>query len=208
MVTLVLGGARSGKSRYAQALAAQAAQEKDIVYLATAQVYDDQMRAKIERHRKERPASWKTVEVPIDLDVAITEHGKQDTFLLIDCLTLFTSNLMMAENGNEGAIFERIDRVRSALASTTASVAVVSNEVGSGVVPAYPSGFQFRELLGEINQKIAQIAGNVILMIAGLPLILKGNIFPTMFSQDLLAQDRCGVGKPIEQRDGSSRSCS
>lgn len=175
MVTLILGGARSGKSRYAQRLAALAAQEKDVVFLATAQVYDDQMRVKIERHRKDRPASWKTVEVPFDLDVAITKHGQPNTFLLVDCLTTFTTNLMMAENGNEDAIFKRIDRVRSALATTAASVAVVSNEVGCGVVPSYPSGFQFRDLLGEINQRIAQIAGNVILMIAGCPLMLKGN---------------------------------
>lgn len=175
VVTLILGGARSGKSRYAQTLAARAAQEKDVVYLATAQVYDDHMRAKIERHRRERPPSWKTVEVPFDLDIAIMQYGNRNTFLLIDCLTLFTSNLMMAENGNEEAIFKRIDRVHSALASTAASVAVVSNEVGCGVVPAYPSGFQFRELLGEVNQKIAQIAGNVIFMIAGCPLALKGN---------------------------------
>src|SRR5215813_8477254 len=106
MVTLILGGARSGKSRYAQALAAQAG--KDVVYLATAQASDDEMRAKIERHRKERPANWKTIEVPLDLDLAVTQYGNKDAFLLIDCLTTFTANLMLAENGSQEAVFRRI----------------------------------------------------------------------------------------------------
>ena len=169
--TLILGGARSGKSSYAQRLAARA---RHVVYLATAQASDDEMRAKIERHRKERPASWKTVEVPVELDAAVTEYGQKETCLLIDCLTIFTANLMQAESGNEQAIFERVDRLRSSLLSTPASVIMVSNEVGSSVVPEYPSGRQFRDLVGEINQTIAQISGNVILMIAGCPLVLKG----------------------------------
>lgn len=172
-VTLILGGARSGKSRYAQALAAGA---KDVVYLATAEASDDEMCVKIERHRKERPTAWKTVEVPLELDTAIAHYGSKDSFLVIDCLTTYTANLMSAENGNEQAILRRIERVRSALASTLAGVAVVSNEVGSGVVPAYPSGCQFRDLLGETNQKIAQISRNVVLMIAGCPLALKGSV--------------------------------
>jgi adenosylcobinamide kinase / adenosylcobinamide-phosphate guanylyltransferase len=175
LVTLILGGARSGKSRYAQALAARA-KDKEIVYLATAQPSDDEMRAKIARHRRERPGSWKTIEVPVDLDSAVTQHGNKDSFLLIDCLSTFTANLMSAEAGNDEAIFRRIDRLRSALASTAASVAVVSNEVGSGVVPAYPSGCQFRDLLGEINQSIARVARNVVLMVAGYPLAVKGSV--------------------------------
>ncbi len=172
VLTLVLGGARSGKSRYAQALAARA---NDVVYLATAQASDDAMRVKIERHRKERPSSWKTIEVPLDLDLAVAQYGSKHSFLLIDCLTTFTANLM-EHAGDEGAILTRIDRLRAALIATTASVVVVSNEVGSGVVPAYPSGCQFRDLLGEINQVIAQISSNVVLMIAGCPLALKGSV--------------------------------
>lgn len=174
MVTLILGGARSGKSRYAQALAARA--KKEVVYLATAQASDDEMRAKIERHRKERPATWKTIEVPLDLDCAVARYGNKDAFLLIDCLTTFTANLMQAENGSEEAVFRRVECLRSALVSTAASVVVVSNEVGSGVVPAYPSGCQFRNLLGDINQTIAQISQQVILMIAGCPLVLKESV--------------------------------
>ena len=174
-ITLILGGARSGKSRYAQALAAQA-NDKDIVYLATAEPSDDEMRCKIEQHRKERPSTWKTVEVPLELDCAVTQHGSRNSFLLIDCLTTFTANLMMAEKGDTNAVLQRIDCLRSALLSTQAAVAVVSNEVGSGVVPPYPSGCQFRELLGEINQIMARISRNVILMVAGYPLALKGAI--------------------------------
>jgi adenosylcobinamide kinase / adenosylcobinamide-phosphate guanylyltransferase len=173
VVTLILGGARSGKSRYAQVLAARA---EDVVYLATAQPSDDEMRAKIERHRRERPTTWKTVEVPLDLDVVVSQYGNQGSFLIIDCLTTYTANLMTAENGNEDAILQRIERLRAALASASGYVAVVSNEVGSGVVPAYPSGCQFRDLLGEANQRIAGISRNVVLMVAGCPLALKGSI--------------------------------
>ncbi len=169
--TLILGGARSGKSHYAQALAARA---QNVVYLATARISDEEMRAKIERHRRDRPVSWKTVEVPLGLEDAIIQHGQKDAFLLIDCLTTYTANLMEMEKGNQDAIMASIDRLRSALVSSAASIAIVSNEVGSGVVPAYPSGCQFRDLLGEINQIIARISRNVVLLVAGCPLALKG----------------------------------
>ena len=170
MITLVLGGVRSGKSRYAQTLAMTA---KDVAFLATAQPSDDEMRAKIARHREERPAHWETVEVPLALDTAIAEQGSRFSFLLVDCLTTFTANLM-AEGDDSEKLMARVDRVCNAIQVTPASVALVSNEVGSGVVPAFPSGRQFRDLLGEVNQKVARISDNVILMIAGCPLAIKG----------------------------------
>jgi len=160
MVTLILGGARSGKNSFAQSLAAQAGK---VVYLATAEASDEEMRTKIERHRKDRPAGWKTVETPLDLDAAVKQYGRKDTLLLIDCLTTFTANLMMAEAGNKDAIFRRMENLRQALMATSATALVISNEVGLGVVPAYPSGHQFRDLLGEINQQFARISRNVIL---------------------------------------------
>jgi adenosylcobinamide kinase/adenosylcobinamide-phosphate guanylyltransferase len=147
---------------------------KEVVFLATAQPSDDEMRVKIARHRQDRPATWETVEVPVDLDAAIAEHGVRYSFLLIDCLTTFTANLLMAEGDNCEKLLARVDRVCSAIEATPASVALVSNEVGSGIVPAFPSGRQFRDLLGEVNQKIARISDNVILMIAGCPLAVKG----------------------------------
>jgi adenosylcobinamide kinase / adenosylcobinamide-phosphate guanylyltransferase len=173
LITLVVGGARSGKSRYAQALAKTAG---SVVFLATGQACDDEMRARIERHRAERPASWKTVEVPVDLDSAITRYGNEHSFLLVDCLTIFTANLLAAENNNAASILACADRVCSALQSVSASVVLVSNEVGSGIVPMHPVGRLFRDLLGEINQKIASVADNVILMVAGCPLALKGKV--------------------------------
>jgi adenosylcobinamide kinase/adenosylcobinamide-phosphate guanylyltransferase len=171
LITLVLGGVRSGKSRYAQTLAMTA---KDVAFLATAQPSDDEMRAKIARHREERPAHWETVEVPLALDTAIAEQGSRFSFLLIDCLTTFTANLLMAEGDDSEKLMARVDRVCNAIQGTPASVALVSNEVGSGIVPPFPSGRQFRDLLGEMNQKIARISDNVILMIAGCPLAIKG----------------------------------
>ena len=178
MITLVLGGARSGKSQYAQTLASRAA---DVVFVATAQPIDDEMRAKIARHRQERPAEWKTVEAPIELEAAVREHGRRSSFLLIDCLTTFTANLMLANDAKadgvkKDAIFACIDRLCNALRESSASVAIVSNEVGEGVVPPTEMGRQFRDLLGEINQRVARQADNVILMVAGYPLAVKGAV--------------------------------
>jgi adenosylcobinamide kinase/adenosylcobinamide-phosphate guanylyltransferase len=173
LITLVLGGARSGKSRYAQTLASRASR---VVYLATAQPIDDEMRAKIARHRQERPAVWTTVEVPIDLDAAVKEHGNKSSFLLIDCLSTFVTNLMLSDNGSNEAIFSRIESLCRALQESSASAVIVSNEVGEGVVPAYELGRHFRDLLGEVNQKIARMADNVILMVAGYPLAVKGTV--------------------------------
>jgi len=172
-VTLVLGGARSGKSRYAQQLAARAAQ---VTFLATAQPTDEEMRRKIERHRQERPPSWVTVEVPVELDGAIREHAPTSELLLVDCLTFYTANIMSHERENSDLMRERVDRLCEALTAASVPIVLVSNEVGSGVVPAFHTGVVFRDLLGEINQRVAQIADNVVIMFAGLPLTLKGRV--------------------------------
>jgi len=169
-ITLVLGGVASGKSRYAQALARAANQ---VVFLATAQACDEEMRAKIARHVRDRPSSWKTVEVPFELSGAILEHGTC-SLLIIDCLTTFTTNLLVARRANYEAIIARFEDIASALERIPASAVLVSNEVGSGIVPEFASGRQFREILGQVNEKIARIADNVILMVAGCPLAVKG----------------------------------
>lgn len=172
-ITLILGGAGSGKSRYAQALASR---EEAVVFLATALPSDDEMRNKIARHVRERPPAWRTVEVPFELDQAIAEHGVSSSFLVVDCLTTFTANLLVVRQANAEAILARVEAIGNALVRSRASVAVVSNEVGSGVVPEFPVGRDFRDILGQANQKIARICNNVILMVAGYPLAVKGTV--------------------------------
>ena len=170
-VTLVLGGVRSGKSRYVQTLASGVS---PVAFVATARASDEGMRQKIERHRAERPKEWRTIEEPLDLDRVLAEVGSSYRMLLVDCLTLYAANLLEAEHGNLIGVEERLQKLYAALRSAPCSVALVSNEVGSGIVPAFPEGRKYRDLLGEINQRVASAADNVLLMVAGLPLALKG----------------------------------
>lgn len=170
-VTLVLGGARSGKSRYAQQLAARA---DKVTFFATAYASDDEMRRKIERHRQDRPASWTTVEVQVELDSALQQHAASADVLLVDCLTLYAANIMSHDRQDKDLMHKRVDRLCETLRTLSTPVVLVSNEVGSGVVPSTPVGVLFRDVLGEINQKVAQVADNVLVMFAGLPLALKG----------------------------------
>jgi adenosylcobinamide kinase/adenosylcobinamide-phosphate guanylyltransferase len=165
-LTLVIGGARSGKSRYAEALIT--ALPPPWIYAATGQALDAEMAARIEAHRARRGAGWTTVEVPRDLAAALTAHAKAP--ILVDCLTLWLSNLMMA-----GAqIDAEIDRLAQALAEAAAPVVLVANEVGSGIVPDNALARRFRDLQGSLNQRIAALADQVVLVVAGLPLFLKG----------------------------------
>jgi adenosylcobinamide kinase/adenosylcobinamide-phosphate guanylyltransferase len=176
MVTLVLGGVRSGKSHYAQKIGERAGQ---VVFVATAQACDDEMRAKVDRHRSSRPQQWKTVEEPLALAEVIAQHGPTCDLMIIDCLTFFAANLLDARLDEQIAI----NALSLALQSPPCSVVLVSNEVGSGVVPEYPSGRRFRDLLGEINQIVARVASNVLLLVAGLPLVLKGEVTPQVIPQ-------------------------
>lgn len=172
-VTLVLGGVRSGKSRFALQLAARA---RDVVFVATAQASDAEMRAKIERHQRERPAHWRTVEEPLDLAGVISGCSAACELMVIDCLTLFAANLMEAYGEEVAALDDRITQLCRAIQLAECALVLVSNEVGSGIVPAYPAGRRFRDVLGEINQRIAAQADRVVLMVAGLPLAMKGAI--------------------------------
>jgi adenosylcobinamide kinase / adenosylcobinamide-phosphate guanylyltransferase len=169
-VTLVLGGVRSGKSRYALRLAEGV---QRVTFLATAeQREDEEMRRKIDRHRSERPRHWKTIEEPLKLADAIGSVGECD-LLLIDCLTLFAGKLLEVHGEELPALDASVDGLCTALSDPPCSVVLVSNEVGSGVVPAFELGRRYRDLLGEINQRVAAIADHVVLMVAGLPLTLK-----------------------------------
>lgn len=173
LVTFVLGGARSGKSRFAQKIASGFA---NVAFIATATPSDPEMELRIERHRKSRPASWHTLEMPWDLDVAIS--GLQDTkqLAVIDCLTVYLANVMSKTQGKESAIRESMERLCSALVKVKSSVIVVSNEVGSGIHAPTQTGRLYTDLLGELNQKVAALAANVILMVAGIPVPIKGNL--------------------------------
>jgi adenosylcobinamide kinase/adenosylcobinamide-phosphate guanylyltransferase len=169
-ITLVLGGARSGKSRYAQELAAKF---RSVVFLATLRPMDAEMRRKIAHHRRERPSAWKTVEVPLRLAEAIRSESAHADVLLIDCFTLFVFNMMRVARRAEAHNHKHVRELCEAIRSSSASVIAVSNEVGSGIVPAFRSGRVYRELLGQLNQEVAAIADNVVLMVAGLPVLLK-----------------------------------
>lgn len=172
-VTLVLGGVRSGKSRFALEIASSA---QSVTFIATARASDEEMRRKIERHQSERPSHWRTREEPIHLTEAISSKQDASETTVVDCLTLFAANLMEAYGEDRAAIDTSIENLCSALRKTDRKIVLVSNEVGSGIVPEYAAGRQFRDLLGEMNQRVAAVADNVVLMIAGLPLPIKGNI--------------------------------
>jgi adenosylcobinamide kinase/adenosylcobinamide-phosphate guanylyltransferase len=172
-VTLVLGGVRSGKSRFALEVAMRAA---SVTFVATARSCDDEMRSKIERHRAERPSHWDTKEAPLEIAETIRAENDRNQVVVVDCLTLFASNLMEAHGGDRGAIAGAVDELCASLSDAERAIVLVSNEVGSGIVPAYPAGRQFRDLLGEINQRVAAVSDQVVLMIAGQPLAIKGNL--------------------------------
>jgi adenosylcobinamide kinase/adenosylcobinamide-phosphate guanylyltransferase len=166
-LTLVLGGARSGKSRFAETLIT--ALPPPWIYAATAQALDMEMTARIGAHRARRGAGWTTVETPRDLAATLTAHGRMP--VLVDCLTLWLSNLMMAD----ASIDAELDRLEQALDKAAAPVVLVANEVGSGIVPGNALARRFRDLQGWLNQRLAAQADQVVLLVAGLPLFVKGH---------------------------------
>ncbi len=174
MLTLILGGARSGKSRLAQRMAAQA---KRVSYIATAQAGDDaEMIARIERHRSDRPSSWQTIEEHLSLGDAVARAASDSDAVLVDCLTIWLSNLFYAHRDETTQHVE--ETARAQLQQTAASAAhchviLVSNELGSGTVPEAAVTRAFRDMQGLLNQWTAEIADEVILTVAGLPLYLK-----------------------------------
>ena len=175
-IMLVLGGVRSGKSRFAERVAACS---ERVTFVATAERRDDaEMHAKIERHRAERPATWTTIEEPLHLGNTILAAGTACDVMLIDCLTLFAANLLKAHGDDHVKLQDALDELCRSLSAAPCSVVLVSNEVGSGVVPAYALGRRFRDLVGEINQRVAATADTVLLMVAGLPLAIKGAVPP------------------------------
>lgn len=173
---LILGGARAGKSAFAQRLARE--RGGDVLYVATAEAGDEEMAARIAAHRATRPASWRTLEAPRDVAAAVAATPGSYATVLVDCLTLLVSNLLLAhEAEGDAALSSRIDgELDAQLARFDAGPAtwiVVSNEVGLGLVPPTPLGRRYRDLLGRANQRFAARADRVYLLVAGLPVEIK-----------------------------------
>jgi len=166
---LILGGARSGKSTYAEELAAELGDK--VVYLATGRDIDGEMLKRIEEHRRVRSSNWKTVEVNSDLAATICEYGDEADVILVDCLTLYVSNLL--ESQPEEMVLKGVKNLVESIQDIDSTVIFVSNEVGMGIVPPYPLGRVYRDLLGKANQFIAKASDEVYLLVAGIPWRLK-----------------------------------
>lgn len=183
-IILVTGGARSGKSGFAEQLA-QAYGER-VGYIATAQARDEEMASRIARHRLQRPAVWQTFEAPVDPSTVIAAQADRFAVLLLDCLTVLITNRMLARkidwdnpamddlNAAEEHILGEIEAILRAAGTGLADLVVVSNEVGCGIVPLSPLARFFRDCAGRVNQRMAAAADDVYYIVAGLPLRLKG----------------------------------
>lgn len=164
---LITGGAKAGKSNFAKKLA-EAMGGGAVSFMATAEPLDPEMRKRIARHQAERPASWETLEEPLELPQALL--AARHTVVLLDCLTLWVSNLLMAKRDVEAAA----ENLLAAHAKTSKALLVVTNEVGLGIVPDNPLARAYRELLGTANQRLAEKADKVYLLVSGIPVQIKG----------------------------------
>jgi adenosylcobinamide kinase / adenosylcobinamide-phosphate guanylyltransferase len=175
-LTFIIGGARSGKSNYAERLAAQSGQR--VLYVATAQPQDEEMRARISAHQRRRPVSWQTRELPADVGRQLLAAPLDADLILVDCLTLLISNVVLKASADldqpdelaaTALVESETEGLIQAVRSIEAEWLVISNEVGQGLVPPYPVGRLYRDLLGWANQRLAQAADEVIWMVAGIP---------------------------------------
>ena len=177
-LTFILGGARSGKSSYAQRLAKLSG--KSVTFIATAQAGDDEMSARIKKHRTERPAEWKTLEIPL----GIASHAGQikSEVVILDCMTLLATNLLMQfvkddlvdEAPFTKSIRREVDELLSVINEGKQDWLIISNEVGLGLVPPYQMGRVYRDGIGWANQRLAKEAQQVLFMVAGIPMSIKG----------------------------------
>jgi adenosylcobinamide kinase/adenosylcobinamide-phosphate guanylyltransferase len=171
-VTFVLGGCRSGKSRYALEAAQSLAADRR-VFIATAVAFDDEMRERVTRHQAERGREWVTVEAPLELPAAIAAQGRQaGNVVLVDCLTFWINNLLM-ESPEPAAAQKKIPELVAAVAGARCPVMLVSNEVGAGIVPENRLARSFRDLVGSMNQAVAGCAARVVWVVAGIPVPVK-----------------------------------
>jgi adenosylcobinamide kinase/adenosylcobinamide-phosphate guanylyltransferase len=170
-IVFVTGGVRSGKSRFALDYANQHFSKK--LFLATCEALDEEMARRVEDHQKRRGPEWLTIEEPIKVVDKIKPYGDEVEVILIDCITLWLSNLLMGLE-SDSRIMEEVDRLSEAMKKSPSSFIIVSNEVGMGIVPIDSLGRRFRDLSGMANQKMAELAERVILMVSGIPIFLKG----------------------------------
>ena len=173
MLSLVIGGARSGKSRFAQSLAAES---DSVAYIATARIEDAEMAARIARHRKDRPAHWTTIEEPLEIASVVERRADDFNVILLDCLTLWLSNFCFEHRDQPNPCIhdralQEIDRLTTAAAAT--HLILVTNEIGCGLVPESPLGRFFRDLQGSVNQEVARAADWVHHLVAGIPVAIK-----------------------------------
>ena len=171
-IVFVLGGCRSGKSRHALETVEKIGGDKK-VFIATCLPDDDEMKQRVARHQEERGRDWETVEAPLKLPEAITASSRTADAVVVDCLTLWISNLMMEYAAPE-RVEAQIPRLTGALESAKCPVVLVSNEVGSGVVPENRLARQFRDLVGFVNQAVAACADRVVWSVAGIAVTIKG----------------------------------
>ena len=173
-IHLILGGARSGKSGFAEKLATDSG--LPVTYIATAQVYDAEFGQRVEHHKVRRPAHWKTVEQPFDLGATLQKHAKVNEVVIVDCLTLWLAQCICPDCDRPENLSWQHERnvLLNALTGLPGTVLLVSNEVGMGIVPLGEINRQFQDEQGRLNQAIAQLAGKVSFIAAGLPLTLKG----------------------------------
>ncbi|MBN2333682.1 MAG: bifunctional adenosylcobinamide kinase/adenosylcobinamide-phosphate guanylyltransferase [Deltaproteobacteria bacterium] len=169
---LITGGARSGKSTFAQQLAEQLPGPR--AYLATAQIHDQEMAVRVARHQELRGSAWQaTIEEPYQLHDTLQQAASQYQVILVDCITLWLTNLLLSNEHNPTAVLRLVDAFLSSLPQIPATIIFVTNEVGSGIVPDNPLGRAFRDLAGTANQRLAAVCQEVYLVCCGLPLKLK-----------------------------------
>ena len=178
-LTLILGGARSGKSSYAEQMGRESG--KRVLFIATATAADDEMRVRIQNHRAARPPEWQTLEVPMNVGSALDSEAPRlrTEFIILDCITLLVSNIMLAlpEDTPFEQVMQKVQAEVEALLEVRVKIGgqwlIVSNEVGLGLVPPYPLGRIYRDALGWANQRLARAADKVIFMLAGIPTVIK-----------------------------------
>ena len=168
---LVIGGCRSGKSKYALDLAHSMTGDKNI-FIATCVPQDDEMQLRVANHQKERDPSWKTVEAPLNLPEAILQNAHAGNVVLVDCLTLWINNLMMEKEDIQYAD-EKIAQMMHAVQAAEGSVVLVSNEVGTGIVPENKLARAYRDLVGSVNQAVAESVDRVVMVVAGIAVTIK-----------------------------------